>query len=442
MAPFYKYLAHPTEGILNAVGESSSSAAGKTPSRKSSAVGMITTKNPTASINLPWDEALYQQLEADNQRELEEIQKEEDEAVEKAGDTEIHAARGKRAEFWARVADKDKSIAAYEDVFEKIGMLGTKIDLVLAITRMGLFYGDKQLVKKHITRAKALVESGGDWDRRNRLKAYEGLHLLTVRSYNLSAPLLLDSLSTFTSYELCTYSNLVVYSVLAGSVSLKRVDFKSKVVDAPEIKAILGDGDDKLLALSGAISAGPGVDAEMQDTSSAPSAARAAVNLTTLGSSTEQPEAEMAVDFAPLAQLVSSLYNGRYKLFFQALALVEEQFLTQDRYLHEHKNWFIREMRLRAYQQLLQSYRVVGLDSMANDFGVTVDFLDRDLAKFIAAGRIPCTIDRVTGRGVIETNRPDDKNKQYQDVVRQGDQLITKLQKYGQAVRLRGSERA
>lgn len=65
-----------------------------------------------------------------------------------------------------------------------------------------------------------------------------------------------------------------------------------------------------------------------------------------------------------------------------------------------------------------------------------------DLARFIAAGRIPCTIDRVSGKGVIETNRPDDKNKQYQDVVRQGDQLITKLQKHGQAVRLRGSERA
>ena len=63
----------------------------------------------------------------------------------------------------------------------------------------------------------------------------------------------------------------------------------------------------------------------------------------------------------------------------------------------------------------------------------------RDLAKFIAADRIPCTIDRV--KGIIETNRPDDKNKQYSDVVKQGDQLITKLQKYGQAVRLRGSER-
>lgn len=276
---------------------------------------------------------------------------------------------------------QEKSIAAYEDVFEKTGILGTKIDLVLAIIRMGLFYGDKLLVKKHVERAKTLVESGGDWDRRNRLKAYEGLYLLTVRSYNLAAPLLLDSLSTFTSYELCTYSSLVVYSVLAGSVSLKRVDFKSKVVDYPEIKAILGDGEEKLAALSGRVSAGPGADDVVDDAESQTQAEKAskktAVNLTTLGSSTDQPEAEMAVDFSPLARLVSSLYSGRYKSFFQALALVEEQFLTQDRYLHEHKNWFIREMRLRAYQQLLQSYRVVGLESMANQFGVTVDFLDR-----------------------------------------------------------------
>ncbi|KHO01724.1 proteasome regulatory particle, non-ATPase-like protein [Metarhizium album ARSEF 1941] len=441
MAPFYRYLAHPIDGILNAVGEGGASAPGKPLSRKSSLVGMVATKASTTSVILPWDEALYSNLKEDNDRELAEFQKEEDEAVEQAGETEVMAAKGKRADFWARVGDKDKAIAAFEDVFEKTGILGTKIDLVLAIIRMGLFYGDKALVQKHIERAKTLVESGGDWDRRNRLKAYEGLHLLTVRSYNLAAPLLLDSLSTFTSYELCTYSNLVVYSVLAGSVSLKRVDFKSKVVDAPEIKAIMGDGEDKLMALSGALSAGPGADDSI-GALSPQATSTTAVNLTTLGSSNEQPDAEMSIDFSPLALLVSSLYNGNYRTFFQSLASVEEQFLNQDRYLHEHKSWFIREMRLRAYQQLLQSYRVVGLESMANDFGVTVDFLDRDLARFIAAGRIPCTIDRVTGKGVIETNRPDDKNKQYQDVVRQGDQLITKLQKYGQAVRLRGSERA
>lgn len=255
---------------------------------------------------------------------------------------------------------------------------------------------------------------------------------MTLRSYGLAAPLLLDSLSTFTSYELCSYSSLVLYSVLAGSLALKRVDFKSKVVDAPEIKAILGDSEEK----------GPGGDEGMKDVSAiTPSHATTVVNLSTLGTSSGvEAEAEAPMDFTALASLVNSLYNGDYQKFFLALASVEEKFLTQDRYLFEHRAWFVREMRLRGYQQLLQSYRVVGLDTMAKAFGVSVDFLDRDLAKFIAGDRIPCTIDRV--KGVIETTRPDDKNKQYADVVKQGDALITKLQKYGQAVRLRGSERA
>ena len=327
---------------------------------------------------------------------------------------------------------QDKAIAAYEKVFDKTGPLGTKIDLVLAIIRIGLFFNDKLFVKKQVERANILVESGGDWDRRNRLKAYKGLHLLTVRSYNLAAPLLLDSLSTFTSYELCSYSALVTYAVLAGSLSLKRVDFKAKVVDAPEIKAILGDGEDK----------GPGADEEMKDVSAA-TAERATglVNLSTLGTgSATEAQDEVPVDMSPLAGLVNSLYAGNYRNFFLSLAAVEENFLTQDRYLFEHRAWFVREMRLRGYQQLLQSYRVVGLATMASAFGVSVDFLDKDLAKFIAAGRVSCTIDRV--QGVIETTRPDDKNKQYADIVKQGDALITKLQKYGQAVRLRGSERA
>ena len=39
-------------------------------------------------------------------RELEEIQKEEDEAVEKAGETEIQTARGKRAGYYTKIGDK------------------------------------------------------------------------------------------------------------------------------------------------------------------------------------------------------------------------------------------------------------------------------------------------------------------------------------------------
>ncbi|KAL8777819.1 MAG: hypothetical protein Q9213_007690 [Squamulea squamosa] len=445
MAPLYRYLAHPTDGILNTSGEGSTRKSSTSASRKAPGAPSALKRRPSVSVDFAWDEELYKRLKVDNEKELETFQKEEEEASEQAGDTEVQAAKGKRADFWARVGDKDKAISAYNSVFEKTGILGTKIDIVLAIIRMGLFFGDRLLVKSQVDRAKTLVETGGDWDRRNRLKAYQGLHLLTIRAYNLAAPLLLDSLSTFTSYELCSYSSLVVYSVMAGSVSLKRVDFKSKVVDAPEIRAILGDGEEKLSALSGAAASGPGAgDEEMADASSTstatPAPASTVVNLTALGTGqAAAQEAEAPINFAPLAGLIRSLYEGNYQAFFLALAAVEDNFLSQDRYLYEHRAWFVREMRLRGYQQLLQSYRVVGLQSMASDFGISVDFLDRDLAKFIAADRIPCTIDRVNG--IIETNRPDDKNKQYGDVVKHGDSLITKLQKYGQAVRLRGSER-
>jgi 26S proteasome regulatory subunit N7 len=105
MAPLYRYLAHPSEGILNASGQSSSHAA-KSAGRKPSAAGMVASKNSIPKVDLPWDEALYEKLKKENDEELESFKKEEEEAEEKAGDTEVQAARGKRAEFWARVGDK------------------------------------------------------------------------------------------------------------------------------------------------------------------------------------------------------------------------------------------------------------------------------------------------------------------------------------------------
>lgn len=40
-------------------------------------------------------------------------------------------------------------------------------------------------------------------------------------------------------------------------------------------------------------------------------------------------------------------------------------------------------------------------------------FIDyRELSRFIAAGRLNCKIDKVGG--IVETNRPDSKNYQYQ----------------------------
>lgn len=111
MAPLYRHLAHPTEGVLNSKGEGSASAPPAQPShptRRGSLVSsnLLPLKRKLTGGVLPWDEKLYEELKADNEKELEAIQKEEEEAQEQAGETEVQAARSKRAEFWARVGDK------------------------------------------------------------------------------------------------------------------------------------------------------------------------------------------------------------------------------------------------------------------------------------------------------------------------------------------------
>ena len=109
MAPLYRHLAHPSDGALNTFGEGTARKPSISGSRKrNAAVSILGSKKGPVDCELPWDEELYEKLKADNETELEAITREEEEAAEKAGDTEVQAAKGKRAEFWARVGDKVK----------------------------------------------------------------------------------------------------------------------------------------------------------------------------------------------------------------------------------------------------------------------------------------------------------------------------------------------
>lgn len=129
-------------------------------------------------------------------------------------------------------------------------------------------------------------------------------------------------------------------------------------------------------------------------------------------------------------------------------------------------------MRVKAYTQILESYRSVQLESMAASFGVRVEFMDkyvffmfyiatqtnpnqnmtinktntntntnnkqqtnnREISRFIASGRLQAKIDKVGG--VIETNRVETKAGQYQDTLKSGDQLLNRIQKLSRFVNL------
>jgi 26S proteasome regulatory subunit N7 len=223
-----------------------------------------------------------------------------------------------------------------------------------------------------------MLEEGGDWDRRNRLKVYEGLYAMSVRDFAKAASLFLETISTFTSYELMDYTQFVKYTVIASMVALDRRELNEKVVKGSEILEVLHSC----------------------------------------------PEVK---------KYLFSLYDCQYADFFQHLAVVEQQ-LKHDRYLHPHYAYYVREQKIQAYAQLLASYRSLTLKYMSEAFGVTEEYMDEQLSKFIAAGRLHCKIDKVAG--IVVTNRPDSKNAQYQTVIKQGDILLNRVQKLSRVINI------
>lgn len=106
-----------------------------------------------------------------------------------------------------------------------------------------------------------------------------------------------------------------------------------------------------------------------------------------------------------------SLYYCRYVSFFSSFVGVVQQ-LQRDLYMAPHVRYYMREMRLVAYTQFLDSYKSVTLASMATAFGVSPSFLDSEVADFIVLGRLSAKIDKVGS--VIESKRLDSKNFLYQ----------------------------
>ena len=74
-----------------------------------------------------------------------------------------------------------------------------------------------------------LIEKGGDWDRRNRLKVYQGLHSLSIRQFKRACDLFVDALSTFTATELLSYNDFVSLTMITSTLTMSRPDLKKKV---------------------------------------------------------------------------------------------------------------------------------------------------------------------------------------------------------------------
>ncbi|XP_012258466.1 26S proteasome non-ATPase regulatory subunit 6 [Athalia rosae] len=335
-------------------------------------------KEVCQDLNWPVDEALLTKMQTRNAEQLKELDAAIEDAEQNLGEMEVREANLKKSEHLCRIGDKEGAVSAFRKTYDKTVSLGHRLDIVFHNIRIGLFYMDHDLVTRNIEKAKSLIEEGGDWDRRNRLKVYQGTYCIAVRDFKEAAVFFLDTISTFTSYELMDYNTFVRYTVYLSMISLPRNQLRDKIIKGSEILEVLHTNPDT-------------------------------------------------------KDYLFSLYNCHYADFFKNLAQVEG-LLRRDYLVFPHYRYYVREMRILAYTQLLESYRSLTLQYMAEAFGVTIEYVDQELSRFIAAGRLHCKVDRVGG--VVETNRPDSKNWQYQAMVKQGDLLLNRVQKLSRVINI------
>ncbi|XP_053377033.1 26S proteasome non-ATPase regulatory subunit 6-like [Mercenaria mercenaria] len=325
--------------------------------------------------SLSWkiDQALLKKMRAVNEAELKKLDEAIADAEKNLGESEIRENMLKKAEYLCAIGDKEECLSQFRKTQEKTVSLGYRLDLVFHLIRIGLFYMDHDLINRNLEKAQSLIDEGGDWDRRNRLKVYRGV---TVCYTNFKeAPICSGPRATFTSYDIeffhCAISKLLLLSCRLFCSLLQ-------VVKGSEILEVLHS-------------------------------------------------------LPKIRKYLFSLYDTHYGDFFRSLAEVEE-LMKFDRYLNPHYRYYVREMRIVAYNQLLESYRSLTLEYMADAFGVTIQFIDQELSRFIAAGRLHAKIDKVGG--IVETNRPDSKNWQYQETIKKGDILLNRVQKLSRVINI------
>lgn len=322
------------------------------------------------------DESLKASMKKTNDEELAKFEEKITDAKENLGDIEVRDALLQKAEFYNRIGDKEKTLEAYKVALEKTVGVGARMDNLLSVIRVAFYYDDKELVKKEVEHAKTELNKGGDWERRNKLKVYEGVYLMISRQWKDAAKLFLEAMPTFTAVELVSMKDYVMYTVLLALVALDRKDIRTKVIHNPEILSV--------------------------------------------------------VEQVPhLKEFLDCFYHSKYKEFMQHFVHVID-LVRRDRYLSQHVKYFMRIMRLNAYRQFLASYKSVTLQAMSEAFGVSPDFIDSELSSFITSGKLTCKIDKVGG--VIESNESDSRSQVYSEIIKQGDLLLNRMQRLSAAI--------
>ncbi|CAF5149831.1 unnamed protein product [Rotaria magnacalcarata] len=175
------------------------------------------------------DDKLLQTMRSVNEEKIKEFDEKIQETEKTFGDSEIRECYLAKVQYLCTIVDREQALTWLRKTYEKTVTLGHRLDLIFYQLRLGLFYMDQDLIGRNLDKAKTLVDEGGDWDRRNRMKVYQGLRAMSIRDFKSAAELFLDTVATFTSYELMDYQTFVTYTVICSLLALERPKLREKV---------------------------------------------------------------------------------------------------------------------------------------------------------------------------------------------------------------------
>ena len=137
--------------------------------------------------------------------------------------------------------DYPEAEKVFREAYDKSGGASKKMEILFEILLMNLEKSDMDAIKKDVHTCKELVEQGADWDKKNKLKIFEGVYCMLIRDFKRAAELFLSSIATFTCVELMDYQQFIFYAVVMAMVTQDRKTIKKEVIHSPDVLSCIRD---------------------------------------------------------------------------------------------------------------------------------------------------------------------------------------------------------
>lgn len=272
----------------------------------------------------------------------------------------------KMCEFYAQIFDIENFEKLAEELTTRDNSVAFKMCILMCKIRIAVILEDRISLVRNIEDAKIIFNKCNDWESKNRFKVYCGLFHLIKAEFDKAAEFFIDSLASFNAEELVSFDKLILYLVFTSLLSFERNRLKKEIIDNPEVRKC-----------------------------------------------------------KTYLELPECLFNCEYSKLFRCLL----EFIDHcegDCFLRPFKEHFCKEMKIKAYYQLLLCYQSLHLDKMAEYFDVEKSHVEEDLRNFIVEKKLNCIIDRIDG---VVRMRMGGKSEDLKHVISSGEKLLRDIKK-------------